>query len=409
MADDTNIARINLTLADGKKFIGQLEFSNAQLVINDKLMHELLNKMKINDKDIVRACDIELGANNIAVNIKDYTLIHTIYFSAFYNMPSNISIFQSLGTNVHIVNQKIDLLQLDCQEILLAECQIRQLDVGSVEQHAALTKSRLSGGTPIFNAYKMKSLDIRGCHITTLKTYVECDYINLQESFMGSLCFSNALGSTIPASINKISIWNYCEIGVCEIYCPVVKLSIKDSSISTIAAKAKCALTEFVIKDTEIINAHNFDKKHFSKLDLNAWKLISKSAGSSSTSNLKSEANYQIAKQTYALEKGVNWALGKLFGFCTGYGYKPMRIIVAFLSIIICSCAVLTIIEFIAYGHVQFTQIANYLAISIAALAGQSGLTLQDGLKFWVAMTEYLTGVVLFAMFVNALYVRYKD
>lgn len=54
-------------------------------------------------------------------------------------------------------------------------------------------------------------------------------------------------------------------------------------------------------------------------------------------------------------------------------------------------------------------QFIKYLVISIAAIAGQSGLQLKDGFEFWVATTEYLAGVILFAMFVNALYVRYKD
>lgn len=36
-------------------------------------------------------------------------------------------------------------------------------------------------------------------------------------------------------------------------------------------------------------------------------------------------------------------------------------------------------------------------------------LTATLQLPFWFAMVEYLTGVILFAMFVNALYLRYKE
>lgn len=92
MENELNIAKINLTLENGKKVSGQLQFSNAQLIINDTLINTLLTQMGIGGATI-KSCNIDLGANNIAVNIRDYTLTETIYFSAFYNMPSNISIF----------------------------------------------------------------------------------------------------------------------------------------------------------------------------------------------------------------------------------------------------------------------------------------------------------------------------
>ena len=50
----------------------------------------------------------------------------------------------------------------------------------------------------------------------------------------------------------------------------------------------------------------------------------------------------------------------------------------------------------------------NFL-ISIAALAGQNSFKLENGLSYWLSVIEYLLGVILFAMFVNALYARYKE
>ena len=50
----------------------------------------------------------------------------------------------------------------------------------------------------------------------------------------------------------------------------------------------------------------------------------------------------------------------------------------------------------------------NFL-ISIAALAGQNSFKLENGLPYWLSVIEYLLGVILFAMFVNALYARYKE
>lgn len=145
------------------------------------------------------------------------------------------------------------------------------------------------------------------------------------------------------------------------------------------------------------------------KLDLLTWTLIQQSATSANNPSIKAKANYYIAKETYSGEKGLHKGLGKLFGFCTGYGYKPMRICWAFLVIVLCSCIVFSVRFYLLNGCIDIPQIINYLIISIAAIAGQSGITIKDGFEFWIVTTEYLAGVVLFAMFVNALYVRYKD
>ena len=67
MENELNIAKINLTLENGKKVSGQLQFSNAQLIINDTLINTLLTQMGIGGATI-KSCNIDLGANNIAVN-----------------------------------------------------------------------------------------------------------------------------------------------------------------------------------------------------------------------------------------------------------------------------------------------------------------------------------------------------
>lgn len=51
----------------------------------------------------------------------------------------------------------------------------------------------------------------------------------------------------------------------------------------------------------------------------------------------------------------------------------------------------------------------NSFLISIAALAGQNSFKLESGVVYWLAVIEYLLGVILFAMFANALYARYKE
>ena len=49
------------------------------------------------------------------------------------------------------------------------------------------------------------------------------------------------------------------------------------------------------------------------------------------------------------------------------------------------------------------------MSLSFATLAGQISFFMEDGLPYWLSISEYLIGVILFAMFVNALYARYKE
>lgn len=404
-----DIAQINLTVQDGKKASWESRFQNSQLIISDDLIKSVLTNNGLPGDSIIRRCEINIGANNIAVVIKDYTVTETVNISAFYNVPSTISIFQSHGTNVHIVNQSIELLQLDCQDILLADCKVKQFDVGLSEYSAALKQASAQKDDSSQTAYKMKSLDLRSCYITSLKAYAECDNVNIQDTSIDTLCFMGNWGSKVQATIAQVNIWSYSKINILEIYCTISKFISKDSSISTLVAKGKCHLVSIEMTDTDIYSAHNFKKGHFEKLDLLAWTLIRQSATSANNTSIKAKANYQIAKETYSSEKGLHKVLGELFGFCTGYGYKPMRICWAFLILVLCSCLIFSIRFYALNKCIDLNKVINYLIISIAAIAGQSGLTLNDGFEFWIATAEYLAGVVLFAMFVNALYVRYKD
>ena len=136
----------------------------------------------------------------------------------------------------------------------------------------------------------------------------------------------------------------------------------------------------------------------------------------------RAEANYQMAKLLYKTEKGSDKVMSSLFDFCAGYGYKPFRIIR--------TSGIMVLINTFMFSFMKFVEILskmwsiplneesfckgaiivwNYFLISIAALAGQNSFELRDGLPYWLSVIEYLLGVVLFAMFVNALYARYKE
>ena len=54
-------------------------------------------------------------------------------------------------------------------------------------------------------------------------------------------------------------------------------------------------------------------------------------------------------------------------------------------------------------------KVSQCLAYAVAGIAGQSELTICNGISFWIVTLEYLLGVILFAVFVNGLYLRYKN
>lgn len=406
MADKINFAKITISTNGKPDITEQLQIINSQLTISDALVSPLLKKAKFNN---IATCTITLGANNIAINIVNYTFSDTIYIDNFYNMPSNISILQTKGVNVHIVKQRIDLLQADCQSILLADCQINQLDIGLAEHSDALRKASEAKDNTLPTAYKMKSVDLRNCSITTAKAYVECDSINIQGSTIDIFNLHGGFGSKVVAEIKRLNIWQYSTIRTSECYCKISDFNIQESSISNLVAKSYCLFDTICIDDSSIQNAHNFEKKRFKKLDINAWMLIGKSAENDKNLSLKSEAYYQIAKENHKTEKGINRLGGKVFDFCTGYGYKPMRSLLTGFVMIILSFLVITVKDLFCHGRDAFSNIVNNLIISITAIAGQSGLQKNDGFEFWIADIEYVGAIILFAMFVNALYVRYKD
>lgn len=404
-----NVAGITLTLVSGEKICTQLKFSDTQLNINDTFIRGILVNGGIGGNVPINTCSIALGSHNLAVIIENYKLTDTLSFSAFYDMPSKISLFQSHGTSVQISNQKIDLLQLDCPSAQLTECQVRQLDLGLAERLKILRQVNVDKEDASI-VYKTHSLVLRECDISALKCYTVCDSVNIHGSSIRSLCFIGDFGSTTPAVIKQLNIWEHSEIRVFEIYCTVEELSLKNSLLSIFIAKSKSRLLKLEVTETEIISAYNFEKKHFGKVSLDAWSLISKSARNNRNSSLKAEADYQIIKTIYKQEKGLNRIAGAFFSFCTGYGYKPMRILWAFIVLIGLACVAFSVTYcFLNKCFISTDQFLYYLVTAVAAIAGQSGLSIADGFDFWVAAVEYLLGIILFAMFVNALFVRYKE
>jgi hypothetical protein len=308
-----------------------------------------------------------------------------------------------------MVKQRIDHLQADCQSILLANCQINQLDIGLAKSNEALREKSETNDEAKITAYSIRSIDIRSCEIKTLKAYISCDNFNIQESTIGVFNLLGGFGSKVIADIKRLNIWQYTTINSSEIYCQITDFTINESSISNLVAKAYCKFIKTTIKDSTILNAHCFDEKHFNSLDANSWLLIGKSAENNMDVSLKNEAFFQLTKLKHKQEKGIKKISGCLFGLCSGYGYKPFRAILCCSAMVLIASILLTVNNMICSGRYAISQFGSNLVRSFAAIAGQSGLKIEDGFPFWIAIIEYIGAIILFAVFVNALYVRYKD
>ncbi len=173
-----------------------------------------------------------------------------------------------------------------------------------------------------------------------------------------------------------------------------------------------CYFENANIEFASVFDAYNFTKENFSQLDVGEWSVIAKSTFNQGAFDKRAEAQYHIVKKAYKKEKGIRGFFGKLIDFCTGYGYKPIRALRACVLMILFSWGILECVDITLLRLrciIPVRSIWDNLFISITAVIGQSGLKISDGFPYWVAYMEYIGAVILFAMFVNALYVRYKD
>ena len=170
-----------------------------------------------------------------------------------------------------------------------------------------------------------------------------------------------------------------------------------------------------------ILNAYGFTNKNFKMQSLESWQIIEKSAHNDHNLNLRSEALYNILKLSSKGEGRIDKILLKIFDFCVGYGYKPVRLLRTSGLIIMTNAILFSIIQLLkklATTSIPVNwctikngigAVINNVLLSISAFSGQSGLERCDGIVFWLGNIEYIFGVILFAMFVNSLYLRYKE
>lgn len=387
------------------------------LTINDDFMTKQVMARKGIEK--IKYCLIKPNVENLTLVIRNYTLTDTIYIESFCDVRSDINIFQSIGTNIHMTEQKIQYMQVDCASVFAADCSVEKMEIGIF---SVVNQYKNLSGAQENIAYKMDKLELRDMNVGILDLYAECKYINVQRSRINEFNNNGNMLKNVTSTVGWINIWQNTHIGKLSIGNKIEKMTVDDTSIDKVVARAKLYIDTLKIKDSNIENAYGFEKKQFNDLTYDIWEWIGKSADNSRNVRGRAEANYQMAKLLYKTEKGTDKFMSSLFDFCAGYGYKPFRIIRTSGIMVLVNTFMFSFIKFVEILSKMWaiplngesfckgaTIVWNYFLISIAALAGQNSFELREGLPYWLSVIEYLLGVVLFAMFVNALYARYKE
>lgn len=387
------------------------------LTINDDFMTKQVMARKGIEK--IKYCLIKPNVENLTLVIRNYTLTDTIYIESFCDVRSAINIFQSIGTNIHMTEQKIQHMQVECASVFVADCSVEKMEIGIF---SVVNQYKNLSGAQENIAYKMDKLELRDMNVGILDLYAECKYINVQRSRINEFNNNGNMLKNVTSTVGWINIWQNTHIGKLSIGNKIEKMTVDDTSIDKVVARAKLYIDTLKIKDSNIENAYGFEKKQFNDLTYDIWEWIGKSADNSRNVRGRAEANYQMAKLLYKTEKGTDKFMSSLFDFCAGYGYKPFRIIRTSGIMVLVNTFMFSFIKFVEILSKMWviplngesfckgaTIVWNYFLISIAALAGQNSFELREGLPYWLSVIEYLLGVVLFAMFVNALYARYKE
>ena len=222
----------------------------------------------------------------------------------------------------------------------------------------------------------------------------------------------NGTMRTKAAVMENLLIWQNSNIGTMTMQYSIKNFKIEESTVSRIVAKAGCYHENTDIDISGILDSYYYTKENFSQMNVGTWSIVSKSASNQGLLNERAEAQYHIVKESYERAKGIKKFFGKLIDFCTGYGYKPIRALKTCLLMILVSWGLLESVDVALFrlgNIIPIRSIWDNLFIAITAIIGQSGMTINDGFPYWVSYGEYICAVILFAMFVNALYVRYKD
>ncbi len=395
---DFSMVKLKISDKKGNEATKKYLISDAEFRLNDDLVKEVMLEKKMDDIDV---CTLIVGLRDAAVIIRNYSLTENVYIDAFYNVPSTISILQAKNINIQIEKQTIDNLQIDCPKVILADCKINRFDAGV--NNFSLEESDVGN-------FEFDEIKIMDCNIHCMQMFHNCKYFTVQRCNINVLNMNGSMRAK-AATIEKMLIEKYSNIGTMTMQYAISDFELKESTVLRMIAKGGCHHEITNIDFAGVHDSYYFTKDNFSQMNVGTWSIISKSASNQGLLNERAEAQYHIVKETYE-QKNIHSLCGKFINFCTGYGYKPFRALFACLLMIVASWGLLEIIDTVLFflESVKPTRSCmDNLLIAITAVIGQSGMTIEDGCVYWITYGEYIGAVILFAMFVNALYIRYRD
>ena len=382
----------------------KLETESSKLLINDDIISQYCEKHNI---DEIIEITLTLGVNNMAIIIDNYTLTDTICVEAFYDIKSHISIFQAKNTNISLRGQTIETLQADCKNVMLEECNIDKLQIGPF----CIMDPE--------NSLKMDEIDLQAVTIKKIDIYTECKKINVQKSGISELNITHYITKNETSIVSSLHICQNTNVEKISIMNIVEEFKIDNSNIHRLFAYDNLFIHNLILRDSTIENCFRFHKHHFENSTYDSWQWIEKSANNTRDLKERAEANYQMAKALYSTETKIDKLLSKLFDFCAGYGYKPLRVVRTSGILILLNTTFFTVINALndsdinslcTFIHSVPSIFGESFLTSFVILAGQISSMVKDNiLLYCLSIIEYLIGVVLFAIFVNALYARYKE
>lgn len=290
---------------------------------------------------------------------------------------------------------------------MLEECNINKLQIG------------LFSMMNPENSLKIDKIDLQAVTIKKIDIYTEWKNINVQRSNISELNITHYVQKNDTSTVSNLHIWQNTSFEKISIMNSVNEFKIEDSNIHRLFACDNLLIHDLILKDSTIEKCFRFHKHHFENSTYDSWQWIEKSANNARDLKKRAEANYQMAKALYSTETKTDKLLSKLFDFCAGYGYKPLRVVRTSGILVLLNTTFFTVINVLNDSEINSlcTFIHNILPIfmesfltSLATLAGQNEFHLNGNILLnLLSITEYLIGVILFAVFVNALYARYKE
>lgn len=363
---------INLVLKDSNSLPHDININintkseSSKLLINDDIISQYCEESNI--EEIVEIT-LTLGVNNMAIIIDNYTLTDTICVESFYDIKSHISIFQTKNTNIILRGQTIETLQADCKNVMLEECNIDKLQIG------------LFSMMNPENSLKMDEIDLQAVTIKKIDIYTECKKINVQRSNISELNITHYIQENDTSTVSNLHIWQNTNFEKISIMNTVKEFMIEDSNIHRLFAYDNLFIHDLILKDSTIENCFRFHKHHFENSTYDSWQWIEKSANNARNLKERAEANYQMAKALYSTETKIDKLLSKLFDFCAGYGYKPLRVVRTSGILVLLNTTFFTIINALndseinslsSFVHSAPSIFGESFLISLATLAGQN-------------------------------------